>query len=160
MRFASTFTSILALPALFALGWAGAADLTNAFSGNWHLNVEKSKWGTTSKPHSVALSIEQRGQEIRYSGSVIYANEDTRSFAFTGAFDGKPYKMTRSFGDGEIVLKQVDEFTFESTFKTDNGSYTETARTSVSRDGKTLTRRLSVRSSEGTKSWTEIYERR
>jgi len=122
--------------------------------------VEKSRWGQASRPSSVVIVIDHHEPEIQYHGAVTYINEDTRAFGFTGAFDGKPYKMSRSFGDGMITLRRVDEYTFDSTFRTGDGLYTETARTSISRDGKTLTRKLTVRSADGSKSWVEVYDKR
>lgn len=131
-----------------------------SLSGTWHVNVAKSKWGTVSKPVSVVLEIEHKDKDIHYHGAVTYANEDTREFGFTGAFDGKPYRMSRSYGEGSITMRRVDSFTFESTFRSDDGQYTEDARTTLSGDLKTLTRRLTLRSPEGTKSWTEVYEKK
>jgi hypothetical protein len=136
------------------------AGQSQIFSGNWRLNVEKSRWGQATKPISVVIVIDHREPAIQYYGAVLYVNEDTRAFGFAGAFDGKPYKMSRSFGDGMITLRRVDELTFESTFRTDDSLYTETARTSISRDGKTLTRKLTVRAPDGSKSWVEVYDKR
>jgi hypothetical protein len=130
------------------------------FSGSWHLNVEKSRWGSATKPFSVVIVMEHREPIIEYHGTVTYMNEETRAFGFSGAFDSKPYRMTRSYGDGEITLRRVDGLTFDSTFRSDDGNYTESARTSLSRDGKLLTRKLAVTSPDGKKSWTEVYEKR
>ena len=160
MRISSTLISTWFASALLALTCGVCAGQSRTFGGTWSLNVEKSRWGSVAKPFSVVLIIDHHGPEIHYRGTVTYANEDTREFGFAGAFDGKPYRMTRSFGDGLITLRKVDESTFDSTFRTDNGLHTETATTSLSRDGRILTRRLSVRSPEGSKSWTEVYEKR
>lgn len=137
-----------------------AAAQPASMSGSWHLNVEKSKWGSANKPHSVVLTIEHNEPDLHYHGMVTYANEDERPFSFSGAFDGKPYPMSRSFGEGLITLARLDSHTVESVFRTNDGAYTETARTTLSRDGRTLTRQLRVTSPEGVKKWTELYERR
>lgn len=152
-----TLASVLS--AAFLLGALCAAQPAN-LSGNWQLNVNRSKWGTVNKPVSVVLTIEHQEPKLSYHGSVLYANEDQRDFGFSGAIDGKPYAMSRSFGNGEIVLLRVNDRTIESTFRTADGNYVETARTTVSRDGRTLERQLRLVSPEGTKKWTEIYERR
>ncbi len=68
--------------------------------------------------------------------------------------------MSRSFGEGEITLVRVNDRTVDSTFRTYDGNYIETARTTISRDGRTLERQLKLVSPEGTRKWTEIYERR
>lgn len=148
------------VPLLLCPGSAAAAAQTGNLTGTWHLNVEKSQWGTVKKPHSVVLIIEHRDPALRYHGSVVYASEESRDFAFDGALDGKEYAMTRSYGPGLITLKRLDAFTFESVFTSEDGLYVENTRTTVSMDGRTLTRRYRLRSPEGVKTWTELYERR
>lgn len=145
--------------AVLLLGALCAAQPVN-LSGNWQLNVSRSKWGNVNKPVSVMLTIDHQEPKLSYHGTVQYANEDERDFVFSGAIDGKPYPMSRSFGNGEIVLVRVDGRTIDSTFRTPEGNYVETARTIVSRDGRVMERRLKLVSPEGTKRWTEIYERR
>ena len=129
-------------------------------TGTWHLNVEKSKWGAVNKPHSVVLTIVHNEPQITYHGAVVYANEDDRTFGFSGAFDKKPYPMSRSFGDGEIVLSRLDPYTFESVFRAADGVTVETTKTVISRDGRTMTRQIRLSSQEGTKKWTEVYEKK
>lgn len=141
------------------LGALAAAQPAN-LSGNWQLNVARSKWGNVNRPVSVLLTIDHQEPKLSYHGSVLYANEDQREFGFSGAIDGKPYPMSRSFGEGEITLVRVNDRTVDSTFRTHDGNYIETARTTISRDGQTLERQLKLVSPEGTKKWTEIYERR
>ncbi len=108
----------------------------------------------------VVLTIDHKEPNIEYRGSVVYANEDSREFGFFGAFDGKPYAMSRSFGSGSIVLKRVDGLAFDSVFTTEDGRYAEKTRTDLSRDGKTLTRQIRLESKDGNKSWTEVYDRK
>lgn len=159
MQISSMFSSRW-VATFLVFAWSTCAAQTQNFSGNWHLNVEKSRWGATTKPVAVVVAIDHHGDEIQYHGSVTYANEETRAFGFGGAFDGKPYRMSRSYGDGQITLRRIDISTFDSVFHSDDAQYTETARTTVSRDGKLLTRKLTLQSPEGKKSWTEIYEKR
>lgn len=169
MRIWRKFYPIRAVPVLAALTWSvcaaqsldsnginfGWAD----FSGIWRLNVEKSRWGQGTRPGNVIIVIENHGAGIKYRGAVTYSSEDVRVFEFAGAFDDKPYRMSRSYGDGNIRLHRVDAYTFEATFITDNGRYSETTRTSISHDGKSLTRKVSVQSLDGNQSWTEVYEK-
>lgn len=129
-------------------------------SGSWHLNVEKSKWGSVNKPHSVVLAIEHNEPNLHYHGVVVYANEEDRTFGFSGAFDSKAYPMSRSFGDGEIVLTRIDSVSFDSVFRSADGVTVETTRTTISRDGKTLTRSVKLKSASGTQKWLEVYEKK
>lgn len=155
MRFALLVPAFLAA-ASFTIASAQPAD----FTGSWHLNVEKSRWGAVAKPLSVVLTIEHREPQLHYHGIVLYASEDTREFAFSGALDGAEYAMSRSFGDGMITLRRIDPWTIESTFRSADGLTVETAQTTIARSGRTLTRRLRVQGPDGRKSWTEYYEKR
>lgn len=152
--------SVPASAACLALVCSLAAAQPASMSGNWHLNVEKSKWGSANKPVSVVLAIEHNDPAIHYTGNVTYASEDERPFAFSGSIDGKPYPMSRSFGEGLITVSRLDTHTVQSNFRSNDGAFTETARTTLSRDGRTLTRQLRVTSPEGEKKWTEVYEKR
>ena len=129
-------------------------------SGMWRLNVQKSSWGSVRKPISVMLDVLHREPQFEYSGTVVYANEDSRDFAFKGAIDGKPHSMTRSFGTGSITIQRVNARTFDSVFRTEDGNYVENSRTTLSADGKSITRVLRVKTPAEERSWTEVYERR
>jgi hypothetical protein len=150
------FSLPVVLAAASLLASAQPADLT----GSWHLNIEKSRWGSVSKPLSVVLTIEHREPRLDYHGMVLYASEDTREFAFSGAVDGSAHAMSRSFGDGTITLRRIDAWTVESVFRSHDGLFVETAQTTIARSGRTLTRRLRLQTPEGRKSWTEQYDRR
>ena len=131
-----------------------------SLSGVWKLNVEKSSWGVAGKPVSIMIVIEHREPMLRYQGNVIYPNDETREFSFEGAMDGNPYPNTRSYGAGVITIKRINATTIESVFRTEDGSYVETARTKLSANGRWLTRMLTVKTPTGPQSWTEVYERR
>jgi hypothetical protein len=150
----------LAAPVCLTLFMGVCAAQPGNLTGNWHLNVQKSHWGSTPKPHSVVLIIDHKEPSLEYRGTVVYANEDARDFGFFGAFDGKPYAMSRSYGPGSITLKRVDGLSFDSVFTSEDGRYVERTRTLLARDGKTLTRQIRVESKDGNRSWTEVYERR
>ncbi len=140
--------------------WGVCGAQINNLSGTWNLNVEKSTWGAATKPVSVIIVISHNEPNLEYHGTVIYANEDAREFSYSGAINDKSYAMSRSFGDGSLTMHRVDPWTIDSVFRTEDGANIETARTTVSRDGKTLTRRLRLQSPDGAKTWTEIYDRR
>jgi hypothetical protein len=148
------------VPTFLSVALGVCAGQTANFTGSWYLNVEKSHWGSKPKPLSVALVIEHKDPVLQYHGTVTHVNEDTRDFAFSGAIDGKEYPMVSSLGPGIAILHRVDANTFESAFRNGDGTRLETARTSLSRDGKSLTRQIRQQTPEGTRTWTEIYERR
>ena len=146
---------------VLALVCAGVSTAAGpaSFSGNWRLNAQRSSWGTRPKPHSVALDIEHKEPAITYSGVVIYTGEDARPFTFSGVIDGKPYPMERSFGSGTAVVRRIDSLTIESVFRTPDGKYVETARTSITADGKTLFRRIRFEADGAVSVSTEAYSR-
>ena len=128
-------------------------------TGEWTLDVEGSSWGNAHRPLGVAMSIDHREPMFKYSGSILYTNEDTRQFAFDGRIDGRDYVMERSFGAGRIVIRRLSASSIRSVFRTDDGQYTETAVTTISRDGMRLTRRIHVTGPAGDTHWTECYVR-
>jgi hypothetical protein len=148
------------VPTFLSVALGVCAGQTANFSGTWHLNVEKSHWGSKPKPLSVVLIIEHKEFVLQYRGTVTHVDEHTRDFTFNGAIDGKEYPMDSSIGPGITVLRRVDANAFESAFRNADGTSLETALTSLSRDGKVLTRKILQKTPTGTRSWTEVYERR
>jgi hypothetical protein len=135
-----------------------AADTVN-MSGAWRLNVAKSHWGSRPKPVSVSLNIQHSEPELAYTGVIIYSGEEMRPFSFTGAIDGTPYAMARSFGSGTAVLRRTTPASFRSVFRTSDGTSVETTETSITPDRKTLIRRIRLVAPGLTSTSTEIYER-
>ena len=145
--------------ALISATLSTAAGPAASFSGNWRLNADRSSWGTRPKPHSVTLYVDHKEPAISYSGVVIYSGEDARPFTFSGVVDGKQYPMERSFGSGTAVVRRIDSLTIESVFRTPDGRYVETARTSLTGGGKTLTRRIRFQADGAVSMSTEVYDR-
>jgi hypothetical protein len=129
-------------------------------SGSWELNVARTDWGSRPKPVSVTVYIEHSEPALKYSGTVIYSGEDARTFTFAGAIDGKEYPMDRSFATGRVVLKRVNANTIESVFRSKDGTSVETCHTTIAANGRTLTRKVRMRSEGVTYTATEMYERR
>jgi hypothetical protein len=145
--------------AFLSVAVISAAGQSADLSGDWRLNVGRSTWGSRPKPVSVILHINHHEPSLSYSGMVIYSSEDARPFSFEGAIDGKPHPMDRSFGAGTATLHRINALTFESVFRTRDGATTETTRTSISSDRKTLTRRIRVETAGVTSTSTEVYDR-
>ncbi len=153
--------TMIAGATVVAFLWAGAASAQAPnLSGTWILNPEKSHWGSMQQPLSVIVQIEHKEPALQYCGTVTYANEDVREFCFAGAIDGTRYPVERSFGRGTMTTKRLDTFSVLSTYTSDDGLFSETTLTTVSPDGKRLTRRMRLKSPVGTRTWTEEYERR
>jgi len=134
-----------------------AATVPN-LSGTWKLNLEKSQWGKKEKPTSVIVKIEHNDPAWKYTGTVIQPNGEQKSFSFDGAIDGKERDAISAYGPGKMRINRVNRFTTVSTFHTNDGRFTETART-TSTDGQVMTRRMHLKSPGGDVSWVEVYDK-
>jgi hypothetical protein len=148
---------ILAL-GLLALRSTAAAAAAN-MSGVWELNVAKSRWGTIDMPSNTKVHMVHNEPKIKWDGMVNYGSEAPREFTFQGAIDGKAYPQSRSYGDGMITMRRVNDYTVESTWKSADGKVTESTRMVISADLKTLTRSHTVKRPDATQIWTEIFEK-
>ncbi len=141
------------------LGIALAATLAAAtvpnLSGTWKLNAAKSRWGNKPKPTSILLHIRHNEPEISIDGTVADANEHTDSFQYSGTTDGKE----RTTPAGTVSIRRIDPYTFESTWHSSDGRYVERSRTTVSKDGRELTREVDLERPEGRLKWTEVYDK-
>jgi hypothetical protein len=146
----------LSVLALFPeLCLAQAADL----SGVWKLNVEQSRWGKRPKVVSCMVTIEHREPSVRYYGTVVDASQELRHFDFSGTVDGKEYAANTDFGPGKVKLTRQDARTIRAELRSDDGRAAQSITTSISRDGKVITRRLRLKDANGSARWTEIYWR-
>lgn len=132
---------------------AQAADL----SGTWKLNVEQSRWGSRPKVVSCLVTIEHREPEVRYYGTVVDASQELRHFDFSGTVDGKDHPVNTAVGEGTARLTRVGARTIRAELRSNDGRASQVITTTLSRDGKVLTRRLKLKDANGSASWTEIY---
>jgi hypothetical protein len=107
----------------------------------------------------VEIDIQHNEPALKYSGTVTDSQGGASTFAFDGAVDGKTYQVKEDTGLRSIVIKRVNGSTTSSVSKSADGKVTETTTTTMSRDGKTLTRRIVLQTADGTTRWTEVYER-
>jgi hypothetical protein len=141
------------------LGLAQPPDM----SGTWRLNVEKSVWGKHPKPSGATVTIEHREPSFKYSGKIATGlgseTGDQRTFALDGAIDGKEYPVGGSAGEGTVVIRRVSDRSIVSERRGPDGKLLETAKTTISYDGKQLVREMKAAGPNGDVSWTEIYDR-
>jgi hypothetical protein len=149
----------LALVSALALSAGISTAQVSDFSGSWKLNPEKSSWGKRPKLVSVIVTIEHKEPSVKYSGMVVDTTQEMRNFNFSGTVDGKEYPSTTAYGSGKVKLSRLDRRTIQTEITSDDRRSTQSITTTVSRDGKTMTRRLRVRDPNGSTSWTEVYER-
>lgn len=147
---------ILLLSAAAALFAADAANM----SGQWVLSVERSRWNGKPAPQSVTLTVEHLEPKLKYAGKVVDAKEGESTFAFDGAIDGKEYTMQEGGGQRKAIATRLSPAAARVVYKSMDGKTEEIATTQMSRDGRTLERRVELRTPAGRKRWTEIYEKR
>ena len=149
-----------ALSTAMLLAGADVPDL----SGTWKLNVQKSSWGKHPKPTSGTVTIEHHEPSLKYSGTVAVEHgsetDDSKgTFSFDGAIDGKEYPVTGVAGTGKLSIRRLSPTTTVSELKSPDGAVLQTAKTTISSDGKRLTREVKQTTSAGEVSWTEVYDR-
>ncbi len=99
--------------------------------------------------------------QLKYSGTVVVDEQGkTNNFEFDGAIDGKEYPVKGGAGPGKVVIKRVDATHTRSETKSDDGKYVENTVTSLSKDGRVLTRRINLKGPDGQTTWTEVYEKK
>ncbi|MCC6591310.1 MAG: hypothetical protein IT168_31785 [Bryobacterales bacterium] len=152
------FRAVPVVASLLMAALLMAADPAS-LNGTWVLDVHKSNFGKVRKPASGVITIQHAEPKLRYTGTNTFANEKS-DYGFDGSIDGKAYTATHASGPGTMTIKRLDSRTIESYYKADAGGYEESARTSISADGKVLTRKITVKAKDGTYSWTEIYNRK
>jgi hypothetical protein len=150
--------ALAVFPALFLAGTVSGADAGN-MSGKWRLNIEKSEWGEKHRPQSVHIEIHHHEPQLKYAGTVTDASGLVTKFAFDGAIDNKEYLVTDAGIERRVTIKRISPLTTTTTMKSADGKITENTTTTVSQDGKTLTRHIILKTAEGTTKWTEVYDR-
>jgi len=138
-----------------------AAPAPANFSGTWVLDGNQSKWGDHQRPTSIVINIAHQEPTFKYTGEEIKPGEEqAREFSFDGAIDGKSYPVRGPGQEGSMYYKRVDARTVDSVFTSNDRTVVEQARTSISADGKRLTREMKVKEPGRVESWTEVYVRK
>lgn len=148
-------TLFILLAAAVALPAVDPYDL----SGSWMLDVKHSKWNRKARPNKVTLQIEHTEPKLKYSGTVVDAKDVESTFSFDGAIDGKAYPLQDGGGNQMVTFKRLSPTTITSTITSADGKTEETAVTTMSKDGKSIVRKMTLKGPEGTQTWTEVYQK-
>jgi hypothetical protein len=130
---------------VMGLGLSSAFGDVQNISGSWKLSVEKSGNGNRPKPKSALLSIEHREPALKYSVTGFDTEGKPFRSAFAGAIDGKEYLTT-----GNRV---------ESVWTSSDGNTVETYTVAISKDGKQMTRKGTLKGPDGEFQTLEVYEK-
>jgi hypothetical protein len=108
--------------------------------GTWKLNVAKSKYTNMAVPKTDTRTIEKDGDSTKVTVKGVSANGSPIAYGYTSKYDGKASTIsgTGINGADSIVPKHVDANTV-AVSETRAGKVVLTAKTVVSKDGKTMT---------------------
>src|SRR5262249_8137099 len=146
--FSLVLVAALALSATIAYG----ADM---FSGNWKLNVAKSKFSPGPGPKSNMQKIEANDGGFKLVTDGENAEGKKTHNEYTVKFDGKDY-AEHPMVDGKpnpngadmISVKKIDDYTYEATTK-QKGKVLTVTKNMISKDGKTRTATATGKNGEG-----------
>ena len=136
------------------------------FSGNWKLNVAKSKFSPGPGPKSNMQKIEANDGGFKLVTDGENAEGKKTHNEYTVKFDGKDY-AEHPMVDGKpnpngadmISVKKIDDYTYETTAK-QKGKVTVVTKNVVSKDGKTRTATATGKNGQGqTVSNTTVWEK-
>lgn len=120
----------------FAMSSAFAADV---FSGNWKMNLAKSKFDPGPPPMGPNFGkIEAIEGGLKFVNDAVNASGQPTHDEWSGKFDGKDNPVKGSQVRDTAALKKIDNYTIEIVSKKD-GKVVSTTRTVFARDGKTRT---------------------
>jgi hypothetical protein len=149
---------ILATVALcFAVNATFAADV---FSGNWKMNLAKSKFDPGPPPQGPNFSkLEAIEGGLQFTNNGVNSQGKPTHSEWRGKFDGKDNPVTGDPTRDTAALKKIDDYTFEIINKKD-GKVVGTIRAAFSRDGKTRTQTGPGTNAQGIKTnSTVVYEK-
>jgi len=106
--------------------------------GTWKLNVEKSKVSPGPAPKSLTLKFEASPGGTRLTTDGVNAEGKATHGTYASKFDGKDVPWEGNPDADTAAPKKIDDSTYGNVWKK-GGKVTVTAKTVVSKDGKTLT---------------------
>ena len=141
----------------FAVSGAFAADV---YSGNWKVNIAKSKFDPGPPPKGPNYSkLEAMDGGLKFTNDGVNAEGKPTHSEWSGKFDGKDNPVKGDPARDTAALKKIDDYTFEITNKKD-GKVVGTIRAVFSRDGKTRTQTGQGTNAQGVKTNnTVVYEK-
>jgi hypothetical protein len=120
----------------FAVSGAFAADV---FSGNWKMNLAKSKFDPGPPPQGPNFGkIEAIEGGLKFTNDAVNSSGQATHDEWSGRFDGKDNPVKGSQVRDTAALKKIDDYTIEIVSKKDS-KVVSTTRTVFARDGKTRT---------------------
>lgn len=144
---------------VMGLGVSPAFAEVQNISGIWKLSIEKSSYDNRPKPKSALLSIEHREPALKYSVTGFDTEGKPFRSAFAGAIDGKEYLATGNRNAGKERYRRIHASLVESVWTSSDGNTVETYTVAISKDGKQMTRKGTLKGPEGEFQTLEVYDR-
>ena len=127
--------------------------------GTWKLNMEKSKFTPSAPVKSLTSTREASDGGVKVTTTGEQANGTPINASYTAKYDGKDYPVTGAPYD-TIAITQVNASTFTAKLKNTGTKYSTTARSVISKNGKTMTTTTKGTGTEGTPiSYTMVYDK-
>ncbi len=141
---------------------AFAADANSGKSavGNWILNPTKSHFQNMPAPKMERLRV-SKDDETGLKWSLTGAGPEGRGYyqEYDGPTDGSYHPITGSQSPKTVAYTRAGSIT-SWVVKDETGATIETGSGSVSPDGRTLTWKGTVKTSQGESQFTSVYDRR
>ena len=131
----------------FVVSGASAADV---FSGNWKVNLDKSKYDPGPAPKSATSKIDAMEGGLKFTNDGVNSEGKPTHSEWSGKFDGKDNPVEGDPNRDTAALKKIDDYTIEISNKK-AGKPTTTIRTVFSKDGKTRTQTVKGTNAQGVK---------
>ena len=147
-----TRIAVVTVALSFVAATACLADNTHV--GTWKANEAKSKPAPGMGKTNTVVYAEKKDQlQVTVDGT----DKDGKPThgVWTGKADGKSYKVKGNLSWDTMAYKMVDDHTYDITAMKD-GKVTWTARSTVSKDGKTRTLNMSGTGEDGKKFKSKI----
>jgi hypothetical protein len=127
--------------------------------GTWKLNMEKSKFSPSAPVKSLTSTREASDGGVKVTTTGEQANGTPINASYTAKYDGNRYPVTGAPYD-TIAITQANADTLTATLKNTGTKYSATARSVISKDGKTMITTTQGNNAEGNPiSFTMVYEK-
>jgi hypothetical protein len=121
------------------LASAGVTSAADQWVGSWKLNLAKSKYNLPDAvPKNQTLKQEASPDGMKAVVDGVDAQGKPMHWEYSAKYDGKDYPWTGNPNADMVVLKRVDDRSYEATWKL-KGKTLMTSKSTVLPDGKTRT---------------------
>lgn len=143
---------------LLAAGRDSLGDGKPDFTGKWELDNNRSSFGKMKRPTRMTLEAARHGEALHAVQTAYDQAQGPDAVEGDWYLDGKERPVNQP---GDIVsMSKWDGNTLVAERKSKDGSYSESIRLTLSRDGKTATEDITVKDPNGSDKRKLVWERR